>query len=88
MVELTSQCPSSREMKAEGAVVGRTRTTREEVISAQVHPSVQEEAGTLPGHRGKGSELGKHSWLGRHDRGCHALVRVAMLGAGWGQPRR
>lgn len=93
MVELTSQCPSSREMKTEGAVVGRTRTTREEVISAQVHPSVQEDAGTLPGHRRTGSELGKLSWLGRHDRGlpcagqgCHAGSRVGPAKAMNGTP--
>lgn len=69
MVELSSQSPSSRKMKAEGSRVGRTGG----VISAQVHLQAQEETGP-PGHHeeGSGSTAGSLS------------MRVAQAGVGVG----
>lgn len=70
---LSSQCSSSCERKAEGSQVGRTR---EEVVSAQAHLSVQEEAGVFPAQvrARKRCQLGRHSW------DCHSRQ-------GWDQPR-
>lgn len=49
--------------------------TREEVVSAQAHLVVQEEAGVFPGHLRKGSELGSDAGLG-------GTVGTATLGRG------
>ena len=64
---------SPRGRLSEGSQVGRTR---EEVVSAQAHQLVQEEAGVFPGHLRKGSELGSDASLGgtvgTATLGCHA----------------
>lgn len=70
---LSSQCSSSlRGRLSEESWVGRTR---EEVVSAQAHLLVQEEAGVFPGHLRKGSELGSDASLG-------GTVGTATLGSG------